>query len=190
MAEEKRLAEEKKLAEEKAAEERRLAAEKQAQENAERARRQEQQKIDEKNAFWEWNAKIQNAILAVDDDWEQLWQNTINDLANGYISPQEAFQNLRELENRLIEDEMKFDSATIPDSISSKYRSSMQNVKDNFMNWARYRRKASENLHLAIGVNGVTPQTLQKSVDLINQADSFMMKASMILVNLENQIGE
>ncbi len=188
--EEARLAEEKRIADEKAAEEKRLAEEKRAQEIAERERRREKMIIAEREAFWEWDAEIKRGIAVVDDDWEQLWQYTLTDFSNGYIDAPTAFQTLRELEHRLIEDEMIFRNAAIPQEISSMYRSQMNSIKNNFAEWAKMRRKGCEKFRFALADNAITPQSAQQSLDLINKGDVLMLKGNMDLGELENKIGE
>ena len=161
----------------------------QARRVAEEKRLAEQQIVNEQIAFKEWDAKIQRGIVAVDNDWEQLYQNTITNFSNGYIDRNTAFQQLQELDKRLIADEMIFAQAVIPDKISSEHSKQMEMIKDNFVNWARARRLAAEKLRLAIMNGELNPQIAQQSIDLINSGDKLMMHANMFLAKLEIEIG-
>lgn len=200
---ERKATEEKKLADEKAAEEKRLAeqktAEQKAQEEArkqaereavEERRRQEQaaQIVAEQDAFQNWESKINAGISAVDDHWENLWQYTLNSASNGAMDAQTVFQNLRELEHKLIDDEMIFQNATVPQEMSQSHATKMNAIRQGFASWAKLRRKGCENFRLAFGTGNITPQVMQESVNTINQADAFMLKSTADLVDLENEI--
>ena len=149
---------------------------------------QEEIMLSEKDAFQKWESRINFGINKVDEHWETLWQHTLNNAANGSIDPQTVFQNLRELEHKLIDDEMIFQMADIPDEMSSDYGIKMNNIRQGFADWAKLRRKACENFRFALGTDNLTPQVMQESVNIINQADAFMLRSTAILVELENEI--
>lgn len=182
-----------KEAEEKASEEKRIAeqqviAEKKAQEEAHRQAEQEERIIAEKYAFQDWESKINSGINAVDDHWESLWQYTLNSASSGAIDAQTVFQNFRELEHKLIDDEMIFQNATVPQEMSQAYSKKMNTIRQNFVSWAKLRRKSCENFRLAFMQGNITPQVMQESIDIINQADAFMLRSTAQLVELENEI--
>lgn len=156
----KRIAE-KRAVMEKAEAERRLALETELERRKpeiEAAKREYEQKkqaeqaeriVDEKNAFQDWESKINSGINAVDDHWESLWQYTLNSASSGAIDAQTVFQNLRELEHKLIDDEMIFQNATVPQEMSQTYSKKMNTIRQDFASWAKLRRKGCENFRLA-----------------------------------------
>ena len=142
----------------------------------------------EQDAFQNWESKINAGMSAVDDHWENLWQYTLNSASSGAMDAQTVFQNLRELEHRLIDDEMIFQNATIPQEMSSSHATKMNAISQGFASWAKLRRKGCENFRLAFMKGNITPQVMQESVNIINQADAFMLKSQAELVVLENEI--
>lgn len=181
-----------KEAEDQSAEEKRVdeqeVAEQKSQEDARRQVEQAERLVAEKNAFQNWESTINSGINAVDDHWESLWQYTLNSASAGNMDAQTVFQNLRELEHKLIDDEMIFQMANIPKEMSSDYSIKMKNIRRGFSDWAKLRRKACENFRLAFGTGNVTQQVIQESMNIINQADSCMLRSTALLVELENEI--
>lgn len=149
---------------------------------------QEERIIAEEYAFQDWESKINSGINAVDDHWESLWQYTLNSASSGAIDAQTVFQNLRELEHKLIDDEMIFQNATVPQEISQAYSQRMNTIRQGFVSWAKLRRKGCENFRLAFMQGNITPQVMQESINIINQADGFMLRSTAQLVELENEI--
>ncbi len=181
--------EEKRLAEQKASE-LNAAAEKVVEQKVveEKAQVAESNPAAEQDAFQNWESKINAGVTAVDDHWENLWQYTLNSASNGSMDAQTAFQNLRELEHKLIDDEMIFQNATVPQEISQTHATKMNAIRQGFASWAKLRRKGCETFRLALGTGNITPQVMQESVNIINQADAFMLKSTAELVALENEI--
>ena len=196
--EEKRLAdekftEEKRIAEQKAAEEKKIAeeqanAEKKAQEEARRQAEQVERIVAERYAFQEWKVKLYSGSDAVDEHWESLWQYTLTGASNGYMDAQTVFQNLREFEHKLIEDEMIFHNATIPQEMSEPHAKKMKIIKQGLADWVRLRRKGCENFRMAFGMGNVTPQIIQESLDMINQSDAVLLQSTAKLIVLEEEI--
>ncbi|MBR3050709.1 MAG: hypothetical protein IKG61_04585, partial [Selenomonadaceae bacterium] len=179
---EQKAAEEKRLAEQKAAEETK------AQEEAEREVRQREQIEAEKYAFQDWKAKLYSGSEAVDEHWESLWQYTLTSASNGQMDAQTVFQNLRELEHNLIEDEMIFHNATIPEEMSETHAKTMNTIKQGLADWARLRRKGCEHFRLAFASGDITPQVMQESLDIINQSDAVLLSSTAKLIVLEEEI--
>ena len=184
--EEKQLAEQK-VAElaEKVIEEKRLVEQKVA---AEKVQVAESNHAAEQDAFQNWEAKINSGISAVDEHWENLWQYTLNSASNGAMDAQTVFQNLRELEHRLIDDEMIFQNVTVPQEMSQTHATKMNAIRQGFASWAKLRRKGCETFRFAFMDGNITPQVMQESLNAINQADTFMLQSQAELVALENEI--
>ncbi|MBQ6130946.1 MAG: hypothetical protein IJL12_01195 [Selenomonadaceae bacterium] len=179
---EQKAAEEKRLAEQKAAEEKKV------QEEAERGVRQRELIEAEKYAFQDWKAKLYSGSDAVDEHWENLWQYTLTSASNGYMDAQTVFQNLRELEHNLIEDEMIFHNATIPEEMSEVHAKKMNTIKKGLADWARLRRKGCEHFRLAFASGDITPQVMQESLDIIKQSDAVLLNSTAKLIALEEEI--
>ena len=190
--EEKQLAEQKatelKAAAEEVIEEKRIAEQKPADEKRQSNEQSVEQKVAEKDAFQNWESKINSGLSAVDDHWENLWQYTLNSASNGAMDAQTVFQNLRELEHKLIDDEMIFQNANVPQEMSQAHATKMNAIRQGFASWAKLRRKGCENFRLAFMKGNITPQVMQESVNIINQADAVMLKSQADLVDLENEI--
>ena len=188
---ERKSAEEKAQAEKQKAEELKKQQERQA---AEEKRRQEETAkqariVAEQNAFQNWNAKIQQGIEAVDDHWEQLWQYTLNDLSNGSIDVQTAFLTLRDLEHKLIDDEMIFYNASVSNDVSSQNRDAMNKVRQGLQAWAQARRKACEKFRISLGSGNLNETTLQETMDMINTSNAVMLRSAAELAVLQNKFG-
>lgn len=104
------------------------------------------------------------------------------------MDAQTVFQNLRELEHRLIDDEMIFQNATVPQEMSQTHATKMNAIRQGFASWAKLRRKGCETFRFAFMDGNITPQVMQESLNTINQADAFMLKSQAELVALENEI--
>lgn len=162
--------------------------EKQRQEQAERETRQREQAAAEKYAFQDWKAKLYSGSNAVDEHWESLWQYTLTDASNGYMDAQTVFQNLRELEHNLVEDEMIFHNATVPQEMSGAHAKKMNDIKQGLADWVRLRRKGCEKFRLAFMQGNLTPQVMQESLDIINQSDAVLLTSIAKLTALEEEI--
>ena len=145
--------------------------------------------VAEQNAFQNWNAKIQQGIEAVDDHWEQLWQYTLNDLSNGSIDVQTAFLTLRDLEHKLIDDEMIFYNANVSNDVSSQNRDAMNKVRQGLQAWAQARRKACEKFRISLGSGNLNETTLQETMDMINTSNAVMLRSAAELAVLQNKFG-
>ena len=148
----------------------------------------EQKAAAEKYAFQDWKAKLYSGSNAVDEHWESLWQYTLTDASNGYMDAQTVFQNLRELEHNLVEDEMIFHNATVPQEMSGAHAKKMNDIKQGLADWVRLRRKGCENFRLAFMQGNLTPQVMQESLDIINQSDAVLLTSFAKLTALEEEI--
>lgn len=192
---EEKISQEKKLAEEKAAAEKQKAEElkKQQEQQAALERQQQEQasqqarKAAEKVAFQNWDAKIQQGISSVDSHWEELWQYTLTNLSNGIIDVQTAFLTLRDLEHKLIDDEMIFLNASIPEEISAANREDMNKIKQGLQAWTQSRRKACEKFRMSLGTGNLNMNTVQESTDMINTGDAVMLRTVAELAVLESK---
>lgn len=184
-AEEKAQAEKQKAEELKKQQERQAAEEKRRQEEAAKQARI----AAEQTAFQNWNAQIQQGIEAVDDHWEQMWQYTLNDLSNGNIDVQTAFLTLRDLEHKLIDDEMIFYNASIPSDVSSQNRDAMNKVRQGLQAWAQARRKACEKFRISLGSGNLNQTTMQETMDMINTSNAVMLRSAAELAVLQNKFG-
>ena len=177
---EQKAAEEKRLAEQKAAEEKKV------QEEAERGVRQRELIQAEKYAFQDWKAKLYSGSEAVDEHWESLWQYTLTSASNGQMDAQTVFQNLRELEHNLIEDEMIFVNATVPQEMSEAHAQKMNAVKQGLAQWVRLRRQGCEKFRSAFIQSNT--QVMQESLAIINQSDTVLLQSTAKLIALEEEI--
>lgn len=179
-------AQEKKIQAEKWAEKEKAEAQRVAALNAELERRKPERTAAEKNAFQDWKAKIISGTEAVDEHWESLWKYTLTAASNGYIDDQIVFQNLRDIEHALIEDEMIFFNATVPQEMSEAHAQKMNAVKQGLAQWVRLRRQGCEKFRLAFIQSNT--QAMQESLDIINQSDTVLLQVTAKLITLEEEI--
>ena len=142
-----------------------------------------------KSKFWAWDRELRRGLDLVDNDWEELWQNTLTDFSQGYIDAQTVIYNLKELESRLIEDEMIFKEAKVPPEIPNNLQATAEVAKDAYARWARERRQSCEKYRLALMNDEVTQQTIQRTITAIENADASVIQGNTFLADLEKKIG-
>lgn len=182
-------------------EEQRIAREQKAEEEAKQKAETEKQKVEEaaakkaaedqqvKEAFQAWNNNVTSYLQTVDNDWEQLWKNTLNDVSNQSMDIYTAYNNIDKLDQRLLDTRKQFMHLETPTGLSKEQEDALNQAKSDYEAWIYCRRQACEEMKDMLNTGSFPPAKMKEVTDNISQGDAFLINASAAVVNIQKELG-